>query len=211
MLVMIGTLPPRALDPDESNHDPSARSSTGHVLAKISDQSEAMRTSTAPSRTRMPVSAIDDRCPAHASAALRSYTLAVGVQSLIGEVLKGKGEAKRFIDEGVIGAAIGVTLYAGTINVRLTDPDGRHRRLFQPPQMIAADQLRSRRRLELCECALSGTRAWIIAAWPSPEGDPKAVHTTFEVVAEHFVPNVSVGGTVVLEWDPHALRSLPVR
>ena len=104
-----------------------------------------------------------------------------------------------------------MTLYAGTINVRLADPDGRHPRLFQPPQMIAADQLRSRRRLELCECTLSGVRAWIIAAWPSPDGDPRAALTTFEVVAEHFVPNVSVGSTVALEWDPHAPRSLPVR
>jgi hypothetical protein len=140
--------------------------------------------------TKMPVSAIDSRCPSHADVALRSYTLSVGVQSLVGEVLGGKGEAKRFIDEGVIGTAIG---------------------LFQPPQMIATDQLRWRRRLELCECTLSGVRAWIIAAWPSPEGDPEAAHTTFEVVAEHFVPNVPVGSTVVLEWDPHALRSLAVR
>jgi hypothetical protein len=101
--------------------------------------------------------------------------------------------------------------YAGSVNVKVADADGRHRRLFQPPQMIAAEELRRRRRLEFCECTLSGARAWIIAAWPCPDGDPKALYTTFEVVAEEFLAHLKVGNTVALEWDPQALRSRPVR
>lgn len=126
--------------------------------------------------------------------------------SAIAVIARGKGDAAGFLTEGAFDGAIGVKLIHGTINVRIEDGDGRHRRPFGAHQCLAARD-RKGAPIRFCRCNVNGHDGWVIGWWPHPDDGSPPTHTTFEVVSDHFVPGVDPGSRVPFVWDPDDLTT----